>query len=305
MNVAWIAPSLLASFFQVGRAAFQKEMKKNYHAFTVAWCRYFFGLPLIFVYLLILWGFSQLSIESVNTAFLKWSIVSAVGQSAATALQIELLGRRSLATGIVLVKTEAIFALLIGYLFIGDVVSRFGFVSVLLGSLGIICVVSSKSMSQNSESENRSHLKQSMETALLGLSSALLFAITAVAARAATKSIVGVHLVGAVGMTLATTVVIQAVLLGVYLAFRKPVELSRTLQTPKVPLAIGVSGVLGSLCWFSAFSLANVAYVKTVAQVEVVASIIIGRKFFSDTHSKREIVGIALIVISAITIAFA
>lgn len=77
-----------------------------------------------------------------------------------------------------------------------------------------------------------------------------------------------------------------------------------TLQKPKVPFAIGVSGVLGSLCWFSAFSLANVAYVKTVAQVEVVVSVIIGRSFFGDNYSRREMAGIVLIVISAISMAF-
>lgn len=172
------------------------------------------------MYLLILWKYSHISLFNINVNFVRWIVISALAQSVATALQIELLGRRSLATGVVLVKTEAVFALLIGYVCIGDVVSWLGFASVVLGVIGIICVVTGSSKDQESHCVGTGHLRQFLETAVLGVSSALLFAITGVAARAATRSIVGVGLIAAVAMTLAATIIIQVLFLGVYLVWK-------------------------------------------------------------------------------------
>ena len=63
-------------------------------------------------------------------------------------------------------------------------------------------------------------------------------------------------------------------------------------------LPLGLLSAGGSWCWFAAFALVNNAYVFAVGQVEVLFSVVASVFVFGETITRREGVGIVLLVVS-------
>ena len=63
---------------------------------------------------------------------------------------------------------------------------------------------------------------------------------------------------------------------------------------------VGLTGVAGSVGWFTAMSLQNAAIVKTLGQTEFVVSLLITYFYFGEKISTREYLGIMLIAISVV-----
>ncbi|MFT4861786.1 MAG: drug/metabolite transporter (DMT)-like permease [Pseudohongiellaceae bacterium] len=61
---------------------------------------------------------------------------------------------------------------------------------------------------------------------------------------------------------------------------------------------VGLTSVLGSIGWFTAMSLHNVAIVKTLGQSEFVVTRLITSLYFGEVVSRRELLGIGLIALS-------
>ena len=59
----------------------------------------------------------------------------------------------------------------------------------------------------------------------------------------------------------------------------------------------GAFGALASFGWFTAFALRNAADVRTLALVEVLYGYGVSRRFFGERVSRREAVGIGLLVL--------
>ena len=68
---------------------------------------------------------------------------------------------------------------------------------------------------------------------------------------------------------------------------------------------VGVTSMLGSWCWFAAFSLANAAYVFAVGQVELIFSLMLGALWFRERLGAREWVGMAVLTVSILGVALA
>ncbi len=58
--------------------------------------------------------------------------------------------------------------------------------------------------------------------------------------------------------------------------------------------------MVGSFCWFSAFTLQNAAYVNTLGQVELLFSLAASVLFFKEKISGRELLGIAVLLASIV-----
>ena len=65
---------------------------------------------------------------------------------------------------------------------------------------------------------------------------------------------------------------------------------------------IGLTSLLGSFCWFTAFTLQNVAYVNALGQVELIFSLMATVLFFRERVSLREWVGMAVLGASILTL---
>ena len=98
------------------------------------------------------------------------------------------------------------------------------------------------------------------------------------------------------GVTLAVTIGVQTVILGLYLAWREPGQIGRLLRHWRATGLISVTGFMGSVCWFSAMTLQNAAYVRALGQIELVFTFITSRLLFREETSAREVTGVALVV---------
>ncbi len=65
---------------------------------------------------------------------------------------------------------------------------------------------------------------------------------------------------------------------------------------------MGLTGMAGSLCWFTAFTLQSAAYVFAVGQIEVIFSILASVMFFRERIAGREMLGIGLLSVSIIAL---
>ncbi len=63
----------------------------------------------------------------------------------------------------------------------------------------------------------------------------------------------------------------------------------------RIAAPVGAAGMLASLGWFTAFTLATVAEVKAVGQVELIFSWLTARYAFGERPSGRETLAIALV----------
>ena len=100
----------------------------------------------------------------------------------------------------------------------------------------------------------------------------------------------------AAAFTLAVSVVMLTVIMGVYLAIYERRTLIDVFVHWKWSLAVGVCGVLGSIGWFTAFTLQNAAYVRALGQIELVFTFIASVFIFRETTTRAEILGIVLVV---------
>ena len=60
---------------------------------------------------------------------------------------------------------------------------------------------------------------------------------------------------------------------------------------------VGLSGMVGSACWFTAMTLQNAAYVRALGQIELVFTFVASYLFFKETSNLSEIIGIIALVI--------
>lgn len=87
----------------------------------------------------------------------------------------------------------------------------------------------------------------------------------------------------------------QSLGMAAYLCWGEPGQLARVWAARGRAVWMGVTSLLGSVGWFTAFTLQNAAYVFAVGQVEVIFSLIASVLFFRETVTRRELVGIVLV----------
>ena len=102
----------------------------------------------------------------------------------------------------------------------------------------------------------------------------------------------------AAAFTLVVATAVQTVLMGVYLAAREPGELRRVFVHASTGALVGFTSALGSVGWFTAFTLQIAAYVRTLGLVELVFTLLISLYAFRERPSRAELVGLGLLVLS-------
>lgn len=292
----WVPITLAAAFLQFVRTAMQKSLTAQLSVNGATFARFFYGFPLAIAYLLGLHLAGGLEVPSPPPIFFAYCAVAAVAQIVATSLLIHLFSLRNFAVGTTYSKTEAIQTALFGIVVLGDPLSPGGFVAILIGVIGVMTM----SQAGKGGSAARRLLAWTEPSALIGIGSGSLFAVTAVAIRAAALSLGGDDFLIQAALTLAVIIVLQTILLGAYLGLREPGQLARVLATWRLSALVGLTGVLGSAGWFTAMTLQNAAYVRTLGQVELVFTFLAAHYLFKERIHKVEVLGVALIVASIV-----
>lgn len=289
----WIAFTLLAAWFQSMRTAYQNSLSKQEGTLHATLARSLFGLPFVLVYGgLCYFVFGSLTAKA-DLAFYIIAGLGAIAQVLATYLMLYLFKQASFTSGTLFAKTEALLAALLAAAFLGDKLSWGAWLAIAIGVLGI-GVLSFK----------HTHKKMQLmdKASLLGLASGFCFALTSVSAGYASSQLEGPVFTRA-AFTLAYVLALQSILLwgiqiyqtkSILVPFKKAFLLSNK---------VGCLSALGSIGWFTAFSLINPALVKTLGQIEVIGTLYYSKYRFKEALSKQEWIGGSLIILSVIIVA--
>lgn len=132
----------------------------------------------------------------------------------------------------------------------------------------------------------------------LGLGAGALFAVSGTAYRGAALSLPfpDAFLRGA--FTLACVTLFQSAAMTLWFALRDRSQLQAVFSRWQAAATIALFSGLGSLGWFTAFAMQNVALVKAVGKVEIVLSLLASWLIFGERLRGIELSAIALVLIS-------
>lgn len=214
-----------------------------------------------------------------------------VAQILATVCIVLLFSLRNFAVGVTFKKTEVMLTALAGLVILGESVSLAGIVAIAIGLGGVMLL-----------SREKGGAWRLNRAAGLGLLSGVFFAISAVTYRGATLALASPDAVLRAGTTLAMVTAVQSLILGVWLIWRERGQFTATLRHWRIGVLVGVTSMIGSFCWFTAFTLQNAAYVFALGQTELIFSIAASVLFFREAITRREVAGMALISLSVVVL---
>ena len=291
----WIIATLCAASFQTIRFTLQKILADgNLSPLGATYSRFIFAAPWIVLFSLIFLLLTNVSIPDLESQFLLFAVGGGLAQILATVCVILVFKSRNFAVGITLKKTEVILTALVGLILIGEGVSTISMFLICLGGAGVFF------LSKKVSSVDRSNFSILNKSAVCGLLSGLLFAISAVCYRSATLSVVSDLVYLRAGFTLLIVILSQSFVMTIWLALFEPGQIKLVWLERKKGFWVGVTSLGGSFFWFTAFTLQNAAYVKAVGQIELIFSLLITTLFFKERILNREILGMLLIGISAL-----
>ena len=291
----WIIATLCAASFQTIRFTLQKILADgNLSPLGATYSRFIFAAPWIVLFSLIFLLLTNVSIPDLESQFLLFAVGGGLAQILATVCVILVFKSRNFAVGITLKKTEVILTALVGLILIGEGVSTISMFLICLGGAGVFF------LSKKVSSVDRSNFSILNKSAVYGLLSGLLFAISAVCYRSATLSVMSDLVYLRAGFTLLIVILSQSFVMTIWLALVEPGQIKLVWLERKKGFWVGVTSLGGSFFWFTAFTLQNAAYVKAVGQIELIFSLLITTLFFKERILNREILGMLLIGISAL-----
>lgn len=294
----WIPITTFAAFCQNLRTAMQKHLKGRLGNTGATFVRFGYGVPFALLYAAVLHFVFENPLPSPTTTLLVAGALGGLAQIIATFLLIYLFSFRNFAVGTAYSKTEPIQAALFGLVVLGEHVSLVVALCIMVGIAGVIII--SLARVPLTLSAVRSSLFG--RPALIGLASAAFFGASAVAYRTASLSLDGTTVAMQAATALVYATLFQTCAMSIWMVFREPEELHASLRAWRAAIWVGASGVAGSIGWFTAMTLQNVAYVRALAQIELVFTFLASWLVFKEVISRSEIVGCLLIVAAVIGI---
>lgn len=292
MDWLWIPITIAAALFQNVRTALQKHLSGRLSTYGATFTRFVYGVPLALLYVLFLHRGLGMELPRTDLPFLLWVLLGGTSQILATAALLASFKQRNFAVGTALSKSEVVQAALFALLFLGEGVTALGVAAIVLATFGVMLMV----LDKGQLGVRGLLLGLKGRAALLGLASGGLFAISSVSFRAAALQTGHDSFLMAAGWTLLASVLLQTLLLGVWLSWREESELTRVFASWRLAGLVGITGVLGSACWFTAMTIQQVAYVRTLGMIELVFTFLVSTLVFRERHSARETLGILLLV---------
>jgi drug/metabolite transporter (DMT)-like permease len=284
----WIPFTIVAALAQATRNAMQRQLTGPLGTWGATNIRFLFGFPFSIVFFLVLLIATGDPLPWPTPAFWPWLLLGALCQIIATGLMLLAMNDHSFVVTTAYLKTEAIQTAIFGFVFLGDHLTVLKVIAILVATVGVIVTAV-----RPGGEKNFTNLKPT----ILGLVAAATFALSAIGFRGAILTLSGVSFVTSASYTLVFGLFVQTLILTIYLLVRAPGILKAILRLWKPSMLAGFMGAFASQFWFLAFALTAAANVRTLALVEVLFAQGIAYYSFKQPLSKRELLGIALIVI--------
>jgi drug/metabolite transporter (DMT)-like permease len=288
LSFLWVIFTLLGAAGQTARNAMQRELTPRLGALGATLVRFLFGFPFALIFLGAVLASTHAALPAMNRDFALWTLLGAATQIGGTALMLMTMEQRSFVVTVAYLKTEPVLVALMGLLFLGDPLTAAMALAITVAMAGVALI-----------SVKPQALTGGMKPALLGLSSAALFAASAIGYRGAILSLHQTSFVLAATFSLAAGLTLQTLLLLAWLLLFKRGTLKAIAALWRPSLAAGFAGAAASEFWFLAFALATAASVRTLALVEVLFAQGVTRFVFRQKTTAREAAGIVLLLAGA------
>jgi len=282
----WIPITIFAAFLQNLRSMMQKRATGNLSVSGASYTRFCYALPFAWIYLA--WLAASRGLPGINSEFLTYCLLGGVAQILGTAFLLSSFTYDNFSVGTAFSKTEVVQTALFGLVILGDTLSGSALGGVAISFLGVIIL---------SNPGRLGNLVRGNRALVLGVLTGTGFAVAAVSYRAASLSLPSGDFLVRAGCTLAVTVSIQTLIMGIYIGIREPGELARVAGSWRSSIWVGLLGAAASACWFSAMTLVNAGLVRALGQVELLFTFVASIWFFKEKITPKEIVGALLIVL--------
>ncbi len=291
----WAVLAASAASFQVVRNALARQLSVRVSTTLTSWARFALNLPFSGALVLIL-CLTRGALD-LSWVFFGWCAATAATQLLANLALIEAFRSASFSQSIALHKLEVVLGALLGITLFSEFPSPLGWIGVFVSTIGVFLINPGRA---GRSWRSRFHLDRG---ALLALLCALLLAFAgfvlkeAVAELARLNPRLGAGRFEAAAHTVFHTTWIEVVVLSLVIAARQPEAFRHVARNGRLMVGVGFASFCGSLCWFWAYSLAFVAYVRAVGQVEAVLSVLISLYIFREAETLRQIPGIAVVTL--------
>jgi len=300
--VLWVGLTLAAATLQATRNALSRELVGRVSPALTAWARFAFHLPFAAALVAALaWRDGW---PSLSPAFFAWAAGGAVAQVLGNLALVAAFQVASFSQSVALHKLEVVFGALLGIALFAEHPSAFGWLGILLSTAGVLLMNLAR---PGATGGWRRAFRFDRGTAY-ALACGLCFALAsflfkeAIEVLSARNPALGPGRFPAAAHTVLHVAWIQVALMTPALAWMRPGELGRVGALWRPMLGIGLTGFLGTLCWFWAFGLTLVAYVRAVGQVEAALSIAIAGLVFREAGLRRQVPAIAAIVAGVVLV---
>ena len=288
----WIPITVAAAFLQNLRTALQKHLTDALTTLGATYARFLMGLPFAGLYLWLVVALTGQDLPRLTGSFLAYGLIGGLAQILATVALLSAFRYHNFAVGTTYSKTETFQTAVVGLVLLGEGLSLGAFVGILVSLAGVMAISAAKQ-----KLTARGLLFSWTERpALIGLASGGLFGVSAVCYRAASLSLESGDFLVRAGFTLACVLLFQTVAMAVYFAIKDSTQVLSVVRHWRWTLWVGLSGMLGSACWFTAMTLQNAAYVRALGQIELVFTFVASALVFRERTTRIEIFGILLVV---------
>lgn len=292
----WIPITIAAAFLQNLRSLLQKRLTGRLSVGGATFARFVFASPLALAYALAATWVAGVVPDSPGGVFVLFVATGSLAQIAATYLLLASFAHGPFAIGTAYSKTEALQAAVVAAIVLGEVLSLWGVVAILVGMAGVAL------MAFKRRDVGLRALNLADKSVLLGVTAGTCFALASVSYRGASLSLGEANAFVRAGWTLAAATLVQTILMGAWLRWREPGQIWMTLGLWRESGLVALAGVAGSIGWFTALTLQTAALVKALAQVELIFSTLTSWFYFKEPVSTREVAGITLIGLSIVLI---
>ena len=294
----WIPVTIAAAFLQNLRSAMQKAIRDRLSTAGAAYARFIYALPFAVLYVWLLSAFGGYEVPSSNSTFLIYCALGGLAQILFTVVLLWMFSFRSFAVGTTFSKLEIVLIAIMGSILLGDKLGPIATLAIIVGAIGTI-VLSSK---QTNLTLGNFAQGLGEKATWIGLLCAALLGASVVAFRGAALALNGPGFIMVAAFTLMVALAMQTLMMGTWFVIYDRQELKRVWLEWRRALPVGIIGMACSVCWFTAFTIQNAAYVRALGQVELIFTFIASIFYFREKITRIEIIGIILIIMAVILI---
>jgi len=290
----WIPLTLFAAAAQTARNAAQRRLVDDLGALGATLVRFLYGMPLLTLWLVGILALRDFESPRLGWHFAGWIVLSALSQTAGTALLLRAMAARSFAIGLVYSKSEVIQVALFSIVFLGERASPLTLAAIALATSGVLLLSPRVALGSTRSWAD--------PAALFGLASGTAFAISIVSYRGANLALGADSPFLAAAETLFWAQLLQTLLLGTWLSLRNLAVLRGAVRAWRLSLFAGGAGASASLANVTALALESASHVRALMLIEVVFTYAVSLRVFREAITRRELAGIALIILGVGTI---